>query len=150
MPQSLVNNLLHIIFSTKERQPLIHPEIESRLHSYMVGIFKKFDSPVIHMGGTKDHVHVLCSLSKNHSLIKVIENVKKSSSKWVKTIDPKYKKFYWQKGYGAFSVSASTKDAVLKYIENQKEHHKKRTFQEEYREILGKSQIEFDERYIWD
>ncbi len=150
MPQSLVNNLLHIIWSTKDRQPLIESKIEKRVHSYMAGIFKEYGSSAILIGGTNSHVHILSSLSKNYSLSTVIENVKKSSSKWIKTISLEYSKFYWQKGYGAFSIGSSQKGAVIKYIETQKEHHKNKTFKEEYLDFLKKYQIKYDERYLWD
>jgi len=150
MSQSLVTNLVHIIFSTKNRQPLIHQKIEERLHSYMAGIFKACDSPAILIGGTTNHVHILSSLSKNYSLSKVIENIKKSSSKWIKTLGTEYKPFYWQNGYAAFSISPSSKEATMKYIQNQKDHHRKKTFQAEYLEFLGKNQMEYDERFIWE
>lgn len=150
MPQSLTNLLVHIIFSTKDRRPLIKQRIEHQLHSYMAGVLKEFDSPAIIIGGTDNHVHILCSLSKKNPLSKVIEFIKKSSSKWIKTLDAEYNKFYWQNGYGAFSIGSSGKIATMKYIKNQKEHHRKKTFQEEFRIFLNKYQIKYDERYIWD
>ncbi|ODS33370.1 MAG: transposase [Candidatus Scalindua rubra] len=150
MPQSLTNIFIHIIFSTKDRFPLIKQRIEGQLHSYMAGIFKGCDSPAIIIGGTENHVHILCLLSKKYPLSKVIEDVKKSSSKWIKTIDPEYKKFYWQNGYGAFSIGSSGKIATIKYIKNQKEHHRKKTFKEEFLKFLNKYQMKYDERYIWD
>ena len=150
MPQSLANLLVHIIFSTKDRQPFIKQNIEKQLYSYMVRIFRECDSPAIIIGGTENHVHILFSLSKKYRLSKVIEDIKKSSSKWIKTKRLEYKKFYWQNGYGAFSIGTSGKMATIKYIRNQKEHHRKRTFQAEFVKFLNKYQIKYDERYVWD
>jgi REP element-mobilizing transposase RayT len=150
MPQSLANLLVHIIFSTKDRQPFIKQNIEKQLYSYMASIFRECDSPAIIIGGTENHVHILFSLSKKYRLSKVIEDIKKSSSKWIKTKGLEYKKFYWQNGYGAFSIGASGKIATIKYIRNQKEHHRKKTFQEEFLKFLNKYQIKYDERYVWD
>jgi REP element-mobilizing transposase RayT len=150
MPQSLANLLVHIIFSTKDRMPFIKQDIEKQLYSYMASIFKECDSPAIIIGGTKNHVHILFSLSRKHCLSKVIEDVKKSSSKWIKTKGLEYKKFYWQNGYGAFSIGISGKMATASYIKNQKEHHRKKTFQEEFLKFLNKYQIKYDERYVWD
>ena len=150
MSQSLANLLVHIIFSTKDRLPLIRQKIEDQLHSYIAGIFKEYSSPAIIIGGTDNHIHILCSLSKKISLSKVIENVKKSSSKWIKTVDPEYRKFYWQNGSGAFSIGASGKIATIKYIRNQKKHHRNKSFQEEFLKFLNKYRIKYDERYIWD
>ena len=150
MSQSLVKNYLHIVFSTKHRQPLIIPEIETELHSYLGGICKNLESQPIKIGGYTDHVHVLCNLSKKIALMKLLEEVKSHSSKWVKTKDSRLKNFYWQDGYGAFSVNPSEVDKVIAYIENQHEHHSKKTFQDEYRAFLKKYKVEYDERYVWD
>ncbi len=150
MSQSLTNILIHIIFSTKDRQPLINQCVEGQLHAYMAAVFKECDSPALIIGGTETHVHILCSLSKKNSLSKVLEDVKKSSSKWIKTIGPDYGKFYWQNGYGAFSIGFSAKTAAINYIKNQKEHHKNKTFQEEFLEFLNTYQVNYDERYLWD
>jgi REP element-mobilizing transposase RayT len=98
----------------------------------------------------EDHVHLLFRLGRKRSLAEIVEEVKKSSSKWIKTKGPQYKDFYWQSGYGAFSIGQSGIDALKAYIANQKEHHRKKTFQEEFREFLAKYQIEYDERYVWD
>ncbi len=150
MPQSLANLLVHIIFSTKNRLPLIKQKVEKQLYSYMARVFKECDSPAIIIGGTENHVHILFSLSKRYRLSKVVEDVKKSSSKWIKTKGPEYKNFYWQNGYGAFSIGTSGKMATIKYIRNQKEHHRNRTFQAEFLKFLNKYQIKYDERYVWD
>jgi putative transposase len=150
MSQSLVKNYLHIVFSTKHRQPLIFPAIEPELHSYLGGICNNLECAPIKIGGYTDHVHVLCLLSKKIALIKLLEEIKSHSSKWVKTKDESLKNFYWQDGYGAFSVNPSEVDVVKSYIENQHEHHEKKTFQDEYRAFLKKYSVEYDERYVWD
>jgi REP element-mobilizing transposase RayT len=150
MAQSLVKNYLHIIFSTKHRETLIDEMIERELHSYLGGICKKLECFPVKIGGYTDHIHLLCMLSKKITLIKLLEDLKSDSSKWVKTIHDRYKNFYWQNGYGAFSVSPSDVATVKHYIEMQHEHHKTWSFQDEYRKILNEHQIEFDERYVWD
>ncbi|HET8866474.1 MAG TPA: IS200/IS605 family transposase [Gracilimonas sp.] len=132
MGQSLVQNYIHIIFSTKHRQPFIKPEIEDELYAYLGGICNRMESPPIKIGGYMDHVHILCRMSKKIALIKLLEELKSHSSKWIKTKSDELKQFYWQDGYGAFSVNPSEVNVVTKYIVNQKEHHRKKTFQEEY------------------
>ncbi len=150
MGQSLVKNYLHIVFSTKCRQNLIHPPVEAELHQYLGGTCKKLECPPLIVGGYTDHIHILCMLSKKIALMKLIEEVKSSSSKWIKTKAPEYANFYWQDGYGAFSVNHTGVDRVIRYIKNQKEHHRRKTFQDEYRKILKEYNIEYDERYVWD
>ena len=150
MPQSLVKNYLHITFSTKNRRPLIVSEIEAELHNYVGGICKSLECYPIKVGGYFDHIHVLCLLSQKIALMKLIEEVKSHSSKWVKTKSDEFKGFYWQNGYGAFSVNPTEVGLVEKYILNQHEHHKKMTFQDEYRKFLKKYNVEYDERYVWD
>ncbi|OAI40851.1 transposase [Planctomycetaceae bacterium SCGC AG-212-D15] len=150
MSQSLVKNLLHLVYSTKNRQPWIPKEHREGLYAYQAGIFKEWDSPALIIGGVEDHVHALFSLSKNHPLKKIVEEVKKSSSKWMKANGPKNPEFQWQAGYAAFSVSQSAVDDVKRYIEKQEEHHRKMSFQDELRALLRKHGIEVDERYLWD
>jgi REP element-mobilizing transposase RayT len=104
----------------------------------------------LRVGGVADHVHILSTLPRTLSQAEMIERIKKTSSKWIKSIDARFRGFFWQRGYGVFSVSPSQVDTVLQYIENQKEHHRTRTFQEEYRELLRKHGVEFDERHVWD
>jgi putative transposase len=148
MSQSLARNTVHLIFSTKNRQPFILPAVRDELFNYLGGILKGINCPPIRVGGVADHVHLLFTLSKTVALAKAVEEVKKESSKWAKgKVHPK---FYWQTGYGAFSVSASQEEAVATYIDNQEKHHEKRTFQEEFREFLLKHRVEFDEEYVWD
>lgn len=150
MPQSLAKNLIHLIFSTKHRAPLLLPEIRPEVNSYLAGILRQWDSPAILVGSVEDHIHILFSLSKNHALSKIVEHVKKGSSKWIKTKGAAFADFFWQNGYGAFSVSQSNVPAVRRYIANQEEHHRKTTFQDEFRAFLKRHEIEYDERYVWD
>ncbi|MBC8870182.1 MAG: IS200/IS605 family transposase [Planctomycetes bacterium] len=151
MAQSLVKNLIHLVYSTKHRKPWIHDDVRDRLFAYQAGIFKQWESPALVIDGVEDHVHALFSLSKNHALKKIVEEVKKGSSKWMKTDDAAGNKdFQWQAGYGGFSVSQSNVEEVRKYIENQAEHHRRMTFQDELRALFERHGIEFDERYVWD
>ena len=148
MPQSLANILIHVIWSTKERLPLITETVRADLHGYMAGILKNLESPALIINSVSDHVHVLCQLSKNLPACKLIEEVKKSSSKWIKTQG--ISAFAWQNGYGVFSVSQSNVTAVRKYIEGQPEHHKKIDFKEEFRAFCKRHDAPIDERYVWD
>ncbi|GAA4446835.1 IS200/IS605 family transposase [Nibrella saemangeumensis] len=150
MGQSLVQNYIHLVFSTKHRQPFIHPPVEQELHSYLGGICNKLECQAIKVGGYIDHIHILCKLSKKIALMKLVEEVKSHSSKWIKTKGDDYHTFYWQDGYGAFSVNPSQVDTVIAYIANQHEHHSKKSFQDEYRAFLKKYAVDYDERYVWD
>jgi REP element-mobilizing transposase RayT len=129
---------------------MIVPPHEQELHSYLGGICKNLECQPIIIGGYTDHIHILCMLSKKIALMKLLEEVKSHSSKWMKTKDESLRNFYWQDGYGAFSVNPSEIDKVIAYISNQREHHKKKTFQDEYRAFLKKYKVEYDERYVWD
>ena len=148
MPQSLANILIHVVWSTKERRPLISDTVRPNLHGYMAGILKNIESPALVFNSVADHVHVLCQLSKNVAACKLVEEVKKSSSKWMK--EQGVSDFAWQNGYGVFSVSQSNVDAVRKYIEEQAEHHRKRDFKDEFREFCRKHNVSLEERYVWD
>ena len=150
MGQSLVKNYIHIVFSTKHRKPLIFQPVEAELHSYLGGICNNLGCQVIRIGGYTDHIHILCMLSKKITLVKLLEELKSHSSRWIKTKGGVYTNFYWQDGYGAFSVNPSEVEVVKHYIANQKEHHSKKTFQDEYKAFLKKYDVEFDERYVWD
>jgi putative transposase len=150
MGQSLVQNYIHIVFSTKHRQPLIHPPVEKELHAYLGGICNRLECQTIIVGGYTDHIHILCKLSKKIALMKLVEEVKSHSSKWIKDKGKSYENFYWQDGYGAFSVNPSEVDKVISYIANQKAHHEKKAFRDEYSAFLKKFQVVFDERYVWD
>ena len=150
MPQSLAKVYLHITFGTKYRQPIIKSDVEKELYKYLASICKANESPSIVINGVSDHIHILCVLSRKITISKLVEELKKSSSKWIKTKGSNYINFYWQNGYGVFSVSQSGVNAVKKYIQNQKEHHKKKSFKEEYLDALKKYEVEFDEKYLWD
>ncbi len=150
MSQSLVKNLVHLVYSTKHRQPWISKEHRDGLLAYQAGIFKEWESPALIIGGVEDHVHSLFSLSKNHPLKKIVEEVKKGSSKWMKAEGPRNANFQWQAGYAAFSVSQSSMPAVSRYIADQEEHHRKMTFQDELRALLQRHGVSIDERYVWD
>ena len=150
MPQSLVQNYWHIIFSTKSRYPFIDDGIQKELYSYLAGICKNTESIPVIIGGFTDHVHILLNLSRKIALMKFIEELKSHSSKWIKTKGDRYKNFYWQNGYGGFSVNPHEIENVKEYILNQKEHHKTTTFQDEYRAFLKEYNLEYDERYVWD
>ena len=150
MGQSLVQNYIHIVFSTKYRVPIIRSPYEQELHRYIAGICSELDCSALRVGGYTDHIHILCRLSKNIALSQLVKEVKTSSSKWIKTKHETLSNFYWQNGYGAFSVNPSEVDRVIRYIENQHEHHRKKTFQEGCRAFLTKYNVEFDERYVWD
>ena len=150
MGQSLVKNYIHIVFSTKHRQPLIHQPVEAELHAYLGGICNRMECQAIQVGGYTDHIHILCLLSKKIALMKLVEELKSHASKWIKTKGDAYHNFYWQDGYGAFSVNPSEVDTVIAYIANQHEHHRKKTFQEEYRAFLKKYKTAYDEKYVWD
>lgn len=150
MPQSLSKNLVHLIYSTKNREPLLHSEIRHDLFAYQSGILNQLESPALVIGGVADHVHTLFCLSKNHSLAKVIEELKKGSSKWLKTQAHALHNFHWQAGYGAFSVSQSNVEDVKRYIENQEEHHRTKTFKEEFVAFLKTHEMNYNESYLWD
>lgn len=150
MAQSLVKNYLHIIFSTKLRTEFIDKKIENELFSYIATICKDYDSPAIQIGGTDDHIHILLNLSRKFAIMKVIQEIKAHSSKWIKTKGKKYENFFWQDGYGAFSVSPNNIFAVKNYIKNQREHHKNFDFKKELVSYYQKYKIEYDEKYLWD
>jgi putative transposase len=150
MPQSLSTVIIHIIFSTKNREPWLDSDIRPRMHAYLATVCRDLGGDVLRVGGVSDHVRVLTTLPRTLAQAQMIEQIKKTSSKWIKNIDGRYLGFFWQRGYGAFSVSPSQVDAALQYIETQQDHHRTRTFQEEYRELLSKHGVEFDERYVWD
>jgi REP element-mobilizing transposase RayT len=151
MSQSLVKNLIHLVYSTKHRTPWIPERIRERLWAYQAGIFREWESPALVIGGVEDHVHALFLLSKNHSLKKIVEEVKKSSSKWMKTNEGTGNTaFRWQAGYAGFSVSVSSVPDVTRYIETQAKHHERMSFQDELRSLFKRHAIEFDERYVWD
>ncbi len=151
MPQALSKIYVHIIFSTKDRFAfLTEMDIRQKLYGYLTGTLKQMGSDVYIVGGTADHTHILCTLPKNEAVPKFIGEMKRSSSKWIKPKGGIYTKFAWQRGYGAFSISQSDLQRVYEYILNQEEHHRKMSFQEEFRKFLERYEVEFDERYVWD
>jgi putative transposase len=150
MPQSLSKVYVHITFSTKGRRKIIDDSIKKELFEYLGGICKGLDCNPLQVGGFNDHVHILCLLSRRISQSNLLEEVKKQSSKWMKTKGNQYADFYWQEGFGIFSVNPSETDTVVSYIKNQEFHHSKFSFQDELRAFLNKYKIDFDERYLWD
>ena len=151
MAQSLSNILVHIVFSTKKRCPFLSDyKIRNEMYSYLGGTINSLDCSVILVGGSVDHIHILCKLSRNNSVAKIIGDIKRSSSKWIKTKSNTLTKFEWQNGYGVFSIGKSELKRIKKYILEQEEHHKKRTFQDEFRLFLKSYGIIYDERYLWE
>ena len=149
MPQSLSNILLHLTFSTKERRLMLPYEPLPALHRYAAGIFKDQKCHMIEMNNVSDHVHILFELHRTASVANVVMHVKKGTSRHLKELSPEYADFDWQEGYGIFSLGASQRDATKTYLRGQQEHHRKRKFPEEFRELLAKYDIEYDERYVW-
>ena len=149
MPQSLFKMLAHIVFSTHNRADLIAPEIENDLFGYIHGIVENNGAKLIIANGAANHIHLLVSLPRKIDVSELIGDIKRDSSKWIKS-EKNINNFYWQKGYGAFSIGQSQVETVAGYIKNQKEHHKKQDFKDEYRVLLKKYEIDFDERYVWD
>ena len=150
MPQSLSSILIHLVFSTKNREPFLTPEIDAELYPYMATILKALKSPALIINGTSDHVHTLLSLSRVVTIADLVEEVKTESSKWIKTKGKELRNFYWQSGYGAFSIGQSQAPTLRRYIAQQKEHHRRVTFQDEYRKFLKVYEVDYDERYVWD
>ena len=150
MSQSLAKNLIHLVFSTKDRVPFIQDEFRADLHDYAGGILRDLDSPALLMNSVADHIHVLFNLHKTKALSDVIMELKRGTSIWVKDQKSRYGHFYWQAGYGAFSVSQSAVETVKEYIADQESHHSRRTFQDEFRLLLDRHEIPFDERYVWE
>ena len=151
MAQSLARLWTHLIFSTKDRFPfLMDKSIRRDMHAYLATILRKYGCETLIVGGVEDHTHSLFALSRTYPIAKIVKEVKRTSSGWVKSTSPKLAKFHWQGGYGAFSVSQSHLQSVIAYIENQEEHHKRVTFQDEYRAFLKAYGVAYDERYVWD
>jgi putative transposase len=151
MPQSLAKVLVHIVFSTKNRSPFLSDRnVREEVHAYLGGTCNSLDCQVLTVGGVADHVHILCALSRNVSLAKLVGDIKRGSSKWIKTKGRMLTKFAWQSGYGVFSVGESEIERVRQYIVGQEHHHRKKTFKDEYRSVLKEYGVDYDERYIWD
>tara|TARA_R110002096_G_scaffold24760_30_gene78072 strand:- start:228 stop:680 length:453 start_codon:yes stop_codon:yes gene_type:complete len=150
MAQSLHSNFAHLVFSTKNREPMINGEVSARIHSYMAGIVIDNGAVLIAINGMPDHVHLLIKSSKNISDANFVKELKGGSSTWINEQRLVGGRFQWQAGYGWFSVSPKDTNLVESYIQKQAEHHEKLTFQEEYRKFLNNYKVDYDERYVWD
>ena len=150
MGQSLVQIYLHIVFSTKLRKPLLcDPAKRERMHAYLAGVCSNQNAPSVIIGGVEDHVHLLCRLGKTIDISTLMRELKKESSEWAKS-DLCISHFYWQGGYGAFSISPKHVDPLVTYIRNQEEHHRQESFQDEFRRLCNMYIVEIDERYVWE
>jgi REP-associated tyrosine transposase len=151
MPQSLARILVHTVFSTKERRPFLRDKgLRTEMHAYLGGILAKLDCQPILVGGVEDHVHLLSALARTCDAATMVKEVKRGSSLWIKTKSSSLQDFGWQNGYGIFSIGFSQIADVKNYIARQEEHHRRISFQDEFRSLLERYQIEFDERYVWD
>lgn len=151
MPQSLAKVLIHVVFSTKHRTAWLKDrEPRQELHRYMMGTLQSLECWPSALDGVQDHVHFLCQLSRKIAVMDLIEEVKTASSKWIKTKGPTCHDFHWQAGYGVYSVSESMRPTVIRYIQNQEEHHQRLSFEDEFRALCARHGIEIDERYVWD
>ncbi len=150
MPQSLARLHVHLVFSTKHRERLITDAVRDALHAYMATVLKNTGCAPILINSVADHVHILFELARTVSVSQAVEEVKKSSSKWIKTQGTEFASFAWQAGYGAFAVSKSNVPAVRNYIARQQEHHRRKSFQDEYRAFLQRHGVAYDEQYVWD
>jgi REP element-mobilizing transposase RayT len=150
MPQSFARLIVHLIFSTKGRQRLLPDHVRGSLHAYMATVLQNLGCPPILINSVEDHAHLLLDMARTVSVSEAVEEVKKTSSKWIKTQGPEFANFAWQTGYGAFSVSESNVGAVRDYIAKQHEHHSRRSFHQEYRALMRRHGILFDETYGWD
>ncbi len=150
MPQSLAQIYLHIVFGTKNRYPFIERDIDTELYAFTGASIKRLGGMPVEIGGTDDHIHILTSFPRTITVADFVKDIKANSSRWIKTKGDRYRDFAWQEGYGVFSVSASGKQRVSDYIVNQRRHHGKLSFQEEFLAFLEKYNVEYDERYLWD
>jgi len=150
MPQSLTQLYVHIIFSTKNRYPFIQKGVEQELYAYMGETITRLGGIPFKINGTNDHIHILTTLPRTVPISKLVEDIKRNSSRWIKGKGQIYQYFSWQRGYTALSVSPSVKTVTMKYIANQKEHHRKRTYTAELLEFLRRYNIQYDEQYLWD
>ena len=150
MPQSLSQVIVHIVFSTKDRRPWLDPIIRPRMHGYLATVCRDCNCAAYRVGGSTDHIHIAARLARTVSQADLLENIKKTSSAWIKAQGQQYGSFFWQRGYGDFSIGWSQLQALLQYIDNQEYHHRNQTFQQEYRALLEKYHVDFDEKYVWD
>jgi putative transposase len=149
MPQSLVKILVHMVWSTKDRVRIIAPDFEPQLYGYISGIITNNGGRMLIAGGDADHIHILASIGRI-DISELIGDIKRDSSSWIKQQEARYAQFYWQRGYGAFSIGQSQVEAVTKYIRDQKEHHKSQSYKDEFRALCAKYEVEIDERFCWD
>ena len=150
MPQSLSKVLLHVVFSTKNREKIIPGHLRVKLHAYLAGICRAKGSEAYRVGGTEDHVHIACTLPRTLTQAKLLEEIKKPSSIWMKQQERGIPHFSWQSGYGIFSLGRSQLPTLLQYIDNQEQHHRTKGFKEELIELLEKYDVEYDEKYLWE
>lgn len=150
MPQSLSQMLVHLVFSTKNREPLLDDDIYNELHAYLGGIAENQKGSLIRAGSVADHIHLLLAHPRTCAPAQLVQELKVGSSKWLKTKASRFAEFHWQSGYAIFSVSPSHRAAVENYLANQAEHHQLMSFQDEYRNLLDKHGVEFDERFVWE
>jgi REP element-mobilizing transposase RayT len=150
MPQSLAFVLVHVVFSTKDRAPVLNASVRPALYSYLATVARNAKCECYRVGGIADHVHLAVRLSRTTNVAEIVEQLKSSSSKWLKTQSSDLSRFAWQRGYGAFSVGPADLSALIDYIDTQEMHHQQQSFQDEFRAFLKKYGVEFDERYLWD
>ncbi|CAK0780222.1 transposase [Gammaproteobacteria bacterium] len=150
MPQSLSQLLVHLVFSTKNREAMLTDDIRDELHAYIGGIVENHKGSLLKAGSVADHIHLLVAHPRTCSPAELVQEIKTGSSKWLKHQAVQYANFHWQGGYGIFSISPTHRPALEMYISNQAEHHRDTLFQDEYRHLLNKYGIPFDERYVWD
>ena len=150
MPQSLAQILVHVVFSTKNREALLADDIRDELHAYIGGIIENQKGTLLRAGSVADHIHLLLAHPRTCAPADLIQEIKTGSSKWLKTKSACYAGFHWQVGYGMFSISPAHRPALENYIDHQAEHHRTVTFQDEYRRLLSKYGIQYDERYVWE
>lgn len=150
MPQSLSVVLVHVVFSVKGRRPALTERVRPELHRYLASVLNGSENVCVRVGGVADHVHVAMCLGRTEAVSRVVERMKVSSSKWIKTKGPEFARFGWQRGYAAFSVGLGDRAALVRYIDGQAEHHQRRDFQAEMRAMFAKYGVPFDERFVWD
>ncbi len=150
MPQSFASIQLHVVFSTKRREPWLTDDLIPHLYPLIGGIVRERKCVLMEIGGVADHIHVLVSLGREESISGLVREIKSGSSRWIHEQFADRQQFCWQAGYGAFSVGITNAEAVRTYIRGQAEHHRKQSFQEEFREFLTRHGLAWDERYVWD
>lgn len=153
MAQSLSCMLAHVVFSTKQRSPWIVPAVRTDLHAYLAGVAREAGCLCHRVGGVGDHVHIAVELSRVVTMATLVERLKTASTKWMKRQtceDGDFQGFAWQRGYGAFSLAKKDLDALVRYIDDQERHHRAMTFEEEFRKVLIKYGVEWDEEWVWD